>query len=361
MKRTKLCIGLILVGVQLLCSCSSREVSSNMQSDERLSPESNNYSDTIAIIESQIVAQYNGLDYTMYLYSDGKVYAEGSNDSGALATGDFEEREGLVEIILPEKAISIDDCLAIGESNTVYVWGVGYYKEQQQFNPKWRPENPYLSCAVDVISIPFSKNIKKINKTWDYINLLTDDGEVYTYGAYSKYNPLYEQDEAAAGISVYPTAEFVKMEFGETISDIACGEYHTIALGASGAIYGYGSSYFGQLGTDELNELSYSEPAAIAFDDVKAIACTNFESYVLREDGTLYRSSSVKSVGDTVSGFIEFDTIEPIKHVFVSAEAELTILGESGLLYNEDMQIIESSISNGSILPDIPSSEISRY
>ena len=125
-------------------------------------------------------------DYILLLTKDGYVYAEGNNETGALCQGDFNEYKDMVKIDFPEKIMMIDDCVAVGESNNVYIWGVAYYALKQYNQCDVIPYNPLSSCTPSINIVHFDQDIKYIHKSDNFINILIYKGSVYTYVDYCK-------------------------------------------------------------------------------------------------------------------------------------------------------------------------------
>jgi parallel beta-helix repeat protein len=79
---------------------------------------------------------------------------------------------------------------------------------------------------------------------------------------------------------------------GKTITAIAAGEKHSIALSSEGKVYSWGSNAFGQLGTttvtSTLRPIEVDMSGALAGKTITQIAAGNFHSVALASDGTVY-------------------------------------------------------------------------
>lgn len=107
----------------------------------------------IEINGGKIVDVASGDNYIIILSNNGEVFAEGKNETGALASGDFGSTDKMVKIDLPEKIKLVDDCVAVGESNTVYFWGVSYYEGETTAECDIRPSNLCLPVPPKFISL----------------------------------------------------------------------------------------------------------------------------------------------------------------------------------------------------------------
>lgn len=78
---------------------------------------------------------------------------------------------------------------------------------------------------------------------------------------------------------------------GEVITQLACGDYHTVLLTATGKVYSWGDNQFGQLG--ESTTQSKAEPTAVVLSalgtkTVTAISTRGLHNLLLANDGTVY-------------------------------------------------------------------------
>jgi alpha-tubulin suppressor-like RCC1 family protein len=203
-----------------------------------------------------IIQIASGVNSFTYLSSDGVVYASGNNKFGELGVGDFDEHEGIVEVLIPEPIKMIGYCVAVTYDYDLYVWGAQYIEDEKIKSTLIQPENYHSYPFVYVsspIKLEFGKPVTKILSTWEFTNILTEDGKVYTFGA--------DPDEDFMGYPTmgihYPSQNPQPVNFPEKIIDIACGVSHALALGESGTLYGYGSSRYGQFGLDTENVKDY--------------------------------------------------------------------------------------------------------
>ncbi len=239
------------------------------------------------INEFEIIQIACASDYEIILLDNGTVYAKGNNETGDLGVGDFKKHEGYVRVDIPEKVILIDDCVAVTENNDIYKWGYCYIEDvdTRKALPKaegWLPVEP-LSYRCTPVKIEFGKPIKEINNSWLFTNILTEDGEVYTFGFdYTGYpfQPLEIPPQNFIGGKYYPSDKPQLVEFDEKIVSISSGVEHTLALSESGVLYGYGSTVFNQLG---YNLESTQDYMIVSEDKVSKIASSGFASYYVKE------------------------------------------------------------------------------
>jgi len=125
--------------------------------------------------------------------------------------------------------------------------------------------------------------VTNISCGWYHSALVTDDGNIYTFGA-GEYGRLGHGDEAN---QAEPT--LVKALEGKNISMVSCGGFHTCAITKAGAVYSWGGGYFGQLGHGDDRErrqprLVKSLKGVIAVQ----VACGTHHTGILSDAGEVY-------------------------------------------------------------------------
>jgi len=128
-------------------------------------------------------------------------------------------------------------------------------------------------------------NITQIACGGDHTIFLASDGSVYGCG-YNGYGQL------GFGHTTTPQSTIQKITHfnGTTITQIACGQNHTIFLASDGIIYGCGRNEYGQLGLGYTTS-SQSTPHVITFFsgiNISQIACGYNHTIFLAGDGKLY-------------------------------------------------------------------------
>ncbi|MDR0821838.1 MAG: hypothetical protein LBN40_05195 [Oscillospiraceae bacterium] len=186
----------------------------------------------------QIAAGRNTL---YYLTEYGEVYADSAKP------GDKPNGAKAVLVDIDDGCNRIAPGVAVGDSKHIYRFGWQYIApENISTDYSTGTEFPELAFSAKPREIPFNRLITEIYSTEYFTNFLTEDGEVYTFGAM---NSLWGGfGNGFVGAKYYPSEMPVKVNFPEKITDIACGEKHTIAIGKSGQLYAYGSYAEGQFG-----------------------------------------------------------------------------------------------------------------
>lgn len=74
------------------------------------------------------------------------------------------------------------------------------------------------------------------------------------------------------------------------IKQIACGQFHTVALKRNGSVWVVGYNASGQLGLNNTTSYytSFKEVTTNIYDDVKQVSCGYNHSFILKKDGTVW-------------------------------------------------------------------------
>lgn len=128
--------------------------------------------------------------------------------------------------------------------------------------------------------------------------VLTDDGEVYTWGRGDD-GRLGHGDN---GWKFVP--RLVEELHDQKIRQVTCGSYHTAAVTMSGELYTWGGGMYGKLGHG--NETGYSTPVrveALKGLAVRQVACGSRHTVVLLENKDVYtwgdKENGVSGNGDS--------------------------------------------------------------
>eukprot|EP01126_Amoeba_proteus_P037383 TRINITY_DN3857_c0_g1_i5.p1 TRINITY_DN3857_c0_g1~~TRINITY_DN3857_c0_g1_i5.p1 ORF type:complete len:478 (+),score=87.90 TRINITY_DN3857_c0_g1_i5:199-1632(+) len=181
-----------------------------------------------------------GADFTVLLDSEGALWSFGNNRNGQLGIGNsdvsFVREPQKISKILPKFGTidcGGDHCLAVTLDGIVYSWGWGEKGAlgHGRFTDEWEPKEIDLKEKIRSVGVGgYSHSI-----------LLSEDGEVYTFG-WNEYRQLGH--DFGEDIAV-PT----KVSGLEKISLIVGGGFkHTAVLSQHGKVFVFGDNSFGQLG-----------------------------------------------------------------------------------------------------------------
>jgi alpha-tubulin suppressor-like RCC1 family protein len=118
---------------------------------------------------------------------------------------------------------------------------------------------------------------------------LTSDGTVYTWG-YNGFGQLGNGNNTDSNVPVAVITSGVLS--GKTITQVAAGKYHSIALASDGTVYTWGRNNEGELGNG--NNTNSNVPVAVVTSGVLSgktitqVAAGKYHSIALASDGTVY-------------------------------------------------------------------------
>ncbi len=233
-----------------------------------------------------VTAVAAGSSHTVALMSDGTVKAWGSNSSGQLGDGTYNNRLTPVTVIgldgtVTAVAAGLSHTVALMSDGTIRTWGL---------NTSGQLGNGTTNSS----SIPVAVNglggtVVAVNAGDFHTVALMSDGTLKAWGA-NKFGQLGD------GTHTYQLTPVAVNGLGGTATAIAAGASHTIALMFDGTLKAWGSNASGQLGNGTTT--SSSTPVAVngLGGTVTALTAGRAHTVVLMSDGT------VKAWGDNTSG-----------------------------------------------------------
>jgi alpha-tubulin suppressor-like RCC1 family protein len=204
---------------------------------------------TTNLPSTKFVAVAAGASHTLYLTSDGKVYAAGQNTDGCLGDTTTTDNTALVAVswsgILIGKTASVIGAgislsALIGNDGKVYTWGANSQGQlgDTSTTPKHAPVAIYTATALS------GKTIAAIAVGGSHILVLGTDKRIYawgsnTFGQIGDGSTTNYNNAIAISTSVMGSAVPIA---------IAAGLAHSVALGSDGNVYSWGSNSVGQIG-----------------------------------------------------------------------------------------------------------------
>lgn len=215
---------------------------------------------------SRIDGGYGG--YSAALFDDGSLYMWGSNANGQLGTGNTSNSN--VPLLIMQDVVEFavgkgvnNMTLALRTNGSVWAWG----------NDTADPHQVNLPAEVEVIQIVSSNS---------YVWLLAKDGSVWR--AYSYSRPLQpEQDQSLS-----------------SVTKLAVGNSHALALLTDGTVMSYGDNSYGQLGIGTFVSTGESWHPVSKLSNIVKIVAGSDQSFAIDQQGYLYGwgSNNNRKLGD---------------------------------------------------------------
>lgn len=190
--------------------------------------------------------------HSLALGSDGHVYAWGNNADDQLGNGNAPTAANVPVAVsagaipsgvsITQIAAGGDHSLALGTDGRVYAWGYGGDGEVGNGTTTARVGTP---VQVSAGAIPASVSITRIAGGSNHSLALGNDGHVYAWGRGGD-GELGNATTTDSSVPVAVAAGGVPP--GVSITQIAAGDHHSLALGDDGQAYAWGANTFGQLG-----------------------------------------------------------------------------------------------------------------
>ncbi|MGA2835436.1 MAG: MBG domain-containing protein [Acidimicrobiales bacterium] len=203
---------------------------------------------TVDLPSGTFTAVAAGSGHSLALTSGGEVFAWGANLFGQLGDGTTQATETPVAVAAPAGvtftavAAGGDHSLALSSTGTVYAWGANSHGQLGDGS----------TTSVDapvVVATPAGVTFTAIAAGTGHSLALASDGQVYAWG----FDASGQLGDGTDVDSLTPVE--VSIPSGTTISSIAAGGSHSLALSDTGLVFAWGSDVFGQLASSLVGSL----------------------------------------------------------------------------------------------------------
>ncbi|MBZ5734914.1 hypothetical protein K8Z61_10440 [Nocardioides sp. TRM66260-LWL] len=244
------------------------------------------------------IAASNGSSHCLALASDGTLHAWGNNSGGQLGDGTTTDRSVPVQVTtngtsLAGKTVAaiatgVNHSLALASDGTLHAWGLNTYGQLGDGTTTQRT----TAVAVTVAGTSLAgKTITAITAGTSHSLALAADGTAHAWGDNSRGQlgtGTNTQRTSAGAVTVAGSSLATK-----TITAIAAGDTHTLALASDGTVHGWGNNSNGQLGVNTAAQTSTAVATTVtgtslATKTITTIAAGFTHSLALATDGTLH-------------------------------------------------------------------------
>ena len=243
-----------------------------------------------------------GRFHSLFIKSDGSLWAVGENPVGQLG-------DGLFVVVspygtnLPVRSVASDvTAVAAGTHHTLFIrgdhslWGMGGNSHGQLGNASLAGSPLVIGTGVNPPEPIFSDGVTAVAAGDDHTLVLKDDTSLWGMGA----NRSGQLGDGTTNDSHVP-----KQIVASGVTAVAANHQQTFFLKNDGSLWAMGQNTSGQLGTGDYGTGHYANtPTQILASNVIAVAAGVVHTLILKRDGSLWGmgDNSERALGDGVPG-----------------------------------------------------------
>jgi alpha-tubulin suppressor-like RCC1 family protein len=217
--------------------------------------------------------------HSLFLKSDGSLWAMGLNSHGQLGDGTFNNTNRPEQIVASNVTViatGVYHSLFLKSDGSLWVMGLN--------------QSGALGDGTSGVGIQtnlpeqiVASNVVAIAAGFEHSLFLKSDGSLWAMGN-NEYGQLGD-GHSNQGVGNYNTNRPEQI-VSSNVTAIAANEYHSFFLMSNGSLWGMGSGLYGQLGDGNFNYVTL--PVQIVASNVVAIAAGTGHSLFLKSDGSLW-------------------------------------------------------------------------
>jgi alpha-tubulin suppressor-like RCC1 family protein len=238
------------------------------------------------IVASNVTTIAVGEYHSLFLKSNGSLWAMGNNGYGQL--GDGTTDNGIYNTNRPEQIVASNvTAIVAGRYHSLFLksdgslWAMGYNASGQLGDGTYNKTNRPKQIVAG--------NVTAIVAGWTYSLFLKSDGSLWAMG----YN-----GSGQLGDGTYNQTNRPEQIVASNVTAIAAGYGHGLFLKRDGSLWAMGDNEYGQLGdgTTDNDNYNTNRPEQIVAGNVTAIAGGGYHSLFIQSDGSLW------AMGDNEDG-----------------------------------------------------------
>jgi len=225
----------------------------------------------------QIAQVAAGTAHTMFLKTDGTLWAAGRNDYGQLGDGTIISRRAPLQVMIGVHAVAAGGAhtMILKTDGTLWATGWNYYGQLGDGTYNNR------SMPVQVMT-----GVQAVASGGNHTMILKTDGTLWATG----WNAFGQLGFETNGVSYTPIPVQIKpIQIMTSVQAVASGSAHTLILKRDGTLWATGANADGQLG-DGITT-SRQRPIQV-LRDVLAVAAGGSHTMILKTDGSLWATGS---------------------------------------------------------------------
>jgi alpha-tubulin suppressor-like RCC1 family protein len=230
------------------------------------------------IVASNVTAIAAGEYHSLFIKSDGSLWAMGRNDSGQLGDGTY----NYSGVNVPEQIVASNvTAIAAGGYTSLFLksdgslWAMGDNGNGELGDGTTDSGNYETNLPEQIIA----SNVTAIAEGFSHSMFLKNDGSLWVMG-YNYYNQL---GDGTSEDTNRPT-----QIVASNVTAIAAGFYHSLFLKNDGSLWGMGYNADGELGDGTYNINSTNIPTQIVANNIMLVASKGGQTLFLKNDGGLW-------------------------------------------------------------------------
>jgi alpha-tubulin suppressor-like RCC1 family protein len=239
-------------------------------------------------VASNVTAIAGGVVHSLFLKSDGSLWAMGSNASGELGDGTNNQTNQPEQIVASNvTTIAAGTFHSLFLKNNGSLWAMGYNVYGALGDGTYNTNGIYGTNKPEQI---VASNVTAIAAGYEFSLFLKNDGSLWAMG----WNYLGQLGDGTYG-TAYPFATNQPEQIvASNVTAIAAGYAHSLFLKSDGSLWAMGENDFGELGDGTYNPVfplesnGTNSPEQIVASNVTAIAGGVYHSLFLKSDGSLW-------------------------------------------------------------------------
>ena len=213
-----------------------------------------------------VTAVSAGQYHTLYLKTDGSLWATGYNSNGQLGDGTTTQRTAGVQVATGVSAAAAGGTHSLFLKSDGSVWAVGNNGNGQLADGTTTQRTAPAQVATGA---------KAVAAGYQHSLVLKADGTLWAFG----YNGFGQLGDTTT------TQRSAPVQVATGVSAMAAGQYHSLFLKTDGTLWATGYNFYGQLGDGTTTQRN--TPVQVA-TGVSAVAAGQYHSLFLKTDGTLW-------------------------------------------------------------------------
>jgi alpha-tubulin suppressor-like RCC1 family protein len=243
-----------------------------------------------------MVAISCGYQHTIALDSTSQVHAWGNNNSGQLGNNTTSNNIVPINIstfgsIIGRNVVAItcggNHTLALDSTGQIHAWG---YNSFGQLGNGTTSTIQIVPINVSTFGSINGKTVVAISCGANHTVVLDSTGKVHAWG-YNNYGQLGNSTTSTNQIVPINVSSFGSIS-GKTVVAISCGSQHTAASDSTGKVHTWGYNYVGGLGnnttTDSATPINVSSFGSLSGRTISTIACGQIHTIALDSSGQVH-------------------------------------------------------------------------